>query len=108
MKQPAVLEAIGISKRYGHREVLSSVDLAAEPGQLHGLIGPNGAGKTTLMRILLGLVQRDAGTVRFFGRAMGSTGEALPTASPGQSRRPRSIPTCPGRRTSRSSAVSTV
>ncbi len=61
------LEALGVSKRYGSREVLSSVDLVALPGQIHGLLGPNGAGKTTLMRVLLGLVRRDAGTVHLFG-----------------------------------------
>src|SRR5262245_23454761 len=62
------LEAIGVSKRYGDREALCDVDLIARPGQLHGLLGPNGAGKTTLMRVLLGLVRRDAGTVRILGR----------------------------------------
>jgi len=55
------LEALGVSKRYGHRDALCGVDLVCQHGQLHGLLGPNGAGKTTLMRILLGLVRRDAG-----------------------------------------------
>jgi len=67
LDQPA-LEAAGVSKRYGNREALRGVDLIAHPGQLHGLLGPNGAGKTTLMRVLLGLVRRDAGTVRLLGR----------------------------------------
>src|SRR5262245_60765052 len=42
------LEALGVSKRYAERDALSSVDLIAHRGQLHGLLGPNGAGKTTL------------------------------------------------------------
>jgi len=63
------LEALGISKRYGTHEALCGVNLVARPGQLHGLLGPNGAGKTTLMRVLLGLIRRDAGTVHFFGRS---------------------------------------
>ncbi|HEY2149417.1 MAG TPA: ABC transporter ATP-binding protein [Vicinamibacterales bacterium] len=61
------LEALGVSKRYGRHEALSSVDLVARPGQLHGLLGPNGAGKTTLMRVMLGLVRCDAGAVRLLG-----------------------------------------
>src|SRR5262245_35574199 len=68
------LEATGISKSFGSRAVLTGVDLTARPGQLHGLLGPNGAGKTTLMRVLLGLVRRDAGTIRMFGRDVASTG----------------------------------
>jgi ABC-2 type transport system ATP-binding protein len=64
---PLALEARGLSKRYGDRDALCDVDLAVRHGQLHGLLGPNGAGKTTLMRILLGLVGRDAGTVTILG-----------------------------------------
>lgn len=71
------LELIGVSKRYGNREALCGVDLIAESGRLHGLLGPNGAGKTTLMRVLLGLVRRDAGTVRLLGRDLDSAGQAL-------------------------------
>src|SRR5262245_41436444 len=68
------LEATGISKSFGSRAVLTGVDLTAAPGQLHGLLGPNGAGKTTLMRVLLGLVRRDGGVIRMFGRDVVSTG----------------------------------
>jgi ABC-2 type transport system ATP-binding protein len=68
VSEPPVLEASGVSKRYGDRDALSGVDLIARGGQLHGLLGPNGAGKTTLMRVLLGLVRRDAGSVRILGR----------------------------------------
>jgi ABC-2 type transport system ATP-binding protein len=69
-----VVEAFGIFKRYGDRDALRGVDLVARSGRLHGLLGPNGAGKTTLMRVLLGLVRRDAGTVRLLGRDPHSTG----------------------------------
>jgi ABC-2 type transport system ATP-binding protein len=44
------------------------VNLLVHAGRLHGLLGPNGAGKTTLMRVLLGLVRADAGSVRLLGR----------------------------------------
>jgi ABC-2 type transport system ATP-binding protein len=72
------LEALGVSKRYGDCEALSSVDLVARPGRLHGLLGLNGAGKTTLMRVLLGLVRRDAGTVHLLGCRLESTAGRIP------------------------------
>src|SRR6476620_3767125 len=72
MQQLAV-EALRVSKRYGSRAALAGVDLVVGPGQLHGLLGPNGAGKTTLMRVLLGLVRPDAGTVRLLGCDLSST-----------------------------------
>jgi len=57
------LEVVGLSKRYGNRAALSNVDLMVPAGTVHGLLGPNGAGKTTLMRILLGLIRPDSGSV---------------------------------------------
>jgi ABC-2 type transport system ATP-binding protein len=72
------LEARGVSKRYGDREALQDVDLLAGSGQVHGLLGPNGAGKTTLLRILLGLVRRDAGSIRLFGRTIDPFGGPVP------------------------------
>jgi ABC-2 type transport system ATP-binding protein len=47
---------------------VDGVDLAVGPGEIYGFLGPNGAGKTTTMRMLLGLVRRDAGAIRLFGR----------------------------------------
>ena len=67
-----------MSKRFGDRDALSRVDLVAESGRLHGLLGPNGAGKTTLMRILLGLVRRDSGTLRLLGCGLDGTAGSLP------------------------------
>jgi ABC-2 type transport system ATP-binding protein len=72
------VDAEGVSKRYGDRDVLTGVDLAVPPGALHGLLGPNGAGKTTLMRALLGLVRRNAGSVRLLGSDIGVPGGRLP------------------------------
>src|SRR3954468_21107041 len=72
------LDARGVSKRYGDRKVLCGVDISSRPGRLHGLLGPNGAGKTALMRILLGLVQRDAGSVHLLGAALGPMGTPVP------------------------------
>ncbi|WP_067128068.1 ABC transporter ATP-binding protein [Microtetraspora malaysiensis] len=53
----------GISKRYGPVVAADNVDLDVNRGEIHGLLGENGAGKSTLMKILLGLVQRDSGTI---------------------------------------------
>jgi ABC-2 type transport system ATP-binding protein len=63
-----VLQAIGLQQRFGDRVALDGVDIAASPGVLTGLLGPNGAGKTTFMRVLLGVIAPDAGTVRLDGR----------------------------------------
>jgi len=91
------LEARGVSKRYGHREALCRVDLLAQPGRLHGLLGPNGAGKTTLMRILLGLVRRDGGSVSLLGRGLDSTGEPIPAGVAGFVDTPAFYPYLSGR-----------
>jgi len=53
----------GIVKRFEDRTVLDRVDVSVSPGEIVTLIGPNGAGKTVLLRVLLGLVGADAGTV---------------------------------------------
>jgi ABC-type multidrug transport system ATPase subunit/ABC-type transport system involved in multi-copper enzyme maturation permease subunit len=64
---PAALEIRRLTKRYGARLALGNVDLVVSEGTILGLLGPNGAGKTTLMRIVLGLVHADAGTIRIAG-----------------------------------------
>jgi len=56
----------GVTKRYAGRTVLDDVSLDVLPG-ITGLIGPNGAGKSTLVRVILGLLRIDGGTVRVFG-----------------------------------------
>src|SRR5262245_47859455 len=92
------LEARGVSKSYEQCEVLHRVDLVAHPGKLHGLLGPNGAGKTTLMRVLLGLVKRDAGTVRLLDRRLDSTAGPLPDGVAGFVETPSFYPYLSGRR----------
>jgi ribose transport system ATP-binding protein len=64
-----LLEASGISKRYGAVVALKSASLAVRPGEVHALMGANGAGKSTLVKILTGAVQPDAGTIVIGGRA---------------------------------------
>ncbi len=60
---PSVLEARGLTKRFGDREALKGVSLSAGRGELVAIIGPNGAGKTTLLSILAGIQSPDEGTV---------------------------------------------
>src|SRR3954468_9125419 len=62
-----VIETQGLVKRFGSTCALDGLDLAVEPGEVHGFLGPNGAGKSTTLRILLGLVRKDGGEVRLFG-----------------------------------------
>jgi len=68
MSSPAI-EITGLTKSYdGTVHALNGVDIHIERGEFFGLLGPNGAGKTTIINILTGLVFRDKGTTRVFGR----------------------------------------
>ncbi len=62
------IAARGLVKRYGDGLAVDRVDLTVRAGDVYGYLGPNGAGKTTSMRMLLGLIRPDAGSVRLFGR----------------------------------------
>ena len=57
----------GLVKSFGPTRALDGLDLEVPSGQVHGFLGPNGAGKTTTLRILLGLLRADAGSVRLLG-----------------------------------------
>ena len=61
------LEMRGIGKRFPGVLALENVDLALEPGKVHALMGENGAGKSTLIKIMAGVYQKDAGTIRIGG-----------------------------------------
>lgn len=61
----------GVCKSYKHFD-LHQVDFSLEQGTVAGLIGPNGAGKTTTMRILMGLIKPDQGTVSVLGKSISS------------------------------------
>jgi ABC-2 type transport system ATP-binding protein len=62
-----VIDIHGLVKTFGPTRALDGLDLTVRPGEVHGFLGPNGAGKSTTLRILLGLVRKDAGRVRLFG-----------------------------------------
>ncbi|GAS98387.1 multidrug ABC transporter ATPase [Mycolicibacterium canariasense] len=66
MTQNAI-EIRGLVKNFGAARALDGLDLTVAHGEVHGFLGPNGAGKSTTIRVLLGLVRADAGTVRLLG-----------------------------------------
>jgi len=63
---PAVKLA-GVSKRYGNPTTVDHLDLEVKKGEIMGLLGPNGSGKSTTIKIILGLVKPDSGSVNVLG-----------------------------------------
>jgi ABC-2 type transport system ATP-binding protein len=72
---PVCLEVDGLSKSFGPVHAVSELSFTVEPGSVTGFLGPNGAGKTTTLRMVLGLMNPDAGTATFDGTPYA----ALPT-----------------------------
>lgn len=64
----AIIEASGLTKRFGPVLAVDRLSFSVEPGRVVGFLGPNGAGKTTTLRMLLGLVRPDAGSATIDGR----------------------------------------
>jgi ABC-2 type transport system ATP-binding protein len=62
-----MIELSQLTKRYGRFTAVDGIDLTIPKGELYGLLGPNGAGKTTTMRMIAGILQPTAGTVRIAG-----------------------------------------
>jgi ABC-2 type transport system ATP-binding protein len=71
----AAIEINGISKRFGSVQAVSDLSFQVEAGRVTGFLGPNGAGKSTTIRMLLGLVHKDAGTALIDGRTYGDLEE---------------------------------
>jgi ABC-2 type transport system ATP-binding protein len=63
-----MIEARGLTKRYGDTLAVDDLSFAVEPGRVTGFLGPNGAGKTTTMRLILGLDRPTAGAVTVNGQ----------------------------------------
>ncbi len=62
------IELRGVSKRFGAVVANADVDLRVEAGEIHALLGENGAGKSTLVKMIVGLLRPDAGTILWEGR----------------------------------------
>ncbi len=61
------IEIKGLTKKFGKVQALQNLDLTVKKGEVHGFLGPNGAGKSTAIRVLLGLLKADKGSVTLLG-----------------------------------------
>ncbi|MEU6999360.1 ATP-binding cassette domain-containing protein [Nonomuraea sp. NPDC046570] len=66
-----MLEIHDLRKTYGDKTALDGVSFAVRPGEMFGFVGANGAGKTTTMRIVMGVLQADSGSVTWDGTPLG-------------------------------------
>ena len=64
---PPVLEVRGLQRHFGKVPAVDGIDLNVREGQIYGFLGVNGAGKTTTIRILLGIIAAEAGTISLLG-----------------------------------------
>ena len=71
------IEANEIVKTFGASRAVDGVDLAVQPGTVHGFLGPNGAGKTTTIRLLATLLSLDGGSARVFGHDVSTEPDAV-------------------------------
>lgn len=63
-----MIEAVGLTKRYGSKTAVDNISFTVEPGTVTGFLGPNGAGKSTTMRLIMGLDKPTSGRVTVNGR----------------------------------------
>lgn len=66
-EQKHIIEAKGLTKKFGSSVALDEFDLSVRAGEVHGFLGPNGAGKSTTIRVLLGLLKKTDGEAALFG-----------------------------------------
>ncbi len=71
---PALIEIIGLTKRFGGFTAVDDISFKVERGEVLGFLGPNGAGKSTTMRMLAGFITPSAGTARICGFDVQSQG----------------------------------
>lgn len=67
----ALLEIKNVSKSYGRKKALDSINLTIESGKIIGLLGPNGSGKTTLIKLINDLLKPDHGEILINGKPIG-------------------------------------
>ena len=70
MASGLAVSATGLVKAFGGKRVVDGVDIAVPAGAIYGVLGPNGAGKTTTLRMLLGIIEPDAGSRTLLGHAV--------------------------------------
>ena len=63
-----IIEIQNLKKNFGKVEALKDVSFDVQAGQVVGFIGPNGAGKSTTIRVLLGIIKKDEGYAKIFGK----------------------------------------
>jgi ABC-2 type transport system ATP-binding protein len=61
------IEVLGVSKSFGTNKAVNQFNLTVVPGEIRGLLGPNGSGKSTTMKMILGLLQPDSGSIKVCG-----------------------------------------
>ena len=66
-KYPASITLSGVSKSFGTLKAVNQLDLTVERGEIRGLLGPNGSGKSTTMKMILGLLKPDSGSISVCG-----------------------------------------
>ena len=74
-----MIEAVGLTKRYGDKTAVSDLTFTVQPGIVTGFLGPNGAGKSTTMRLILGLDAPTSGMVTVGGKPYAQHAEPLKT-----------------------------
>jgi ABC-2 type transport system ATP-binding protein len=72
-----VIDAQGLTKKFGDKTVVKGVDLQVRRGQIHGFLGPNGSGKTTFIRMLCGLLTPDGGSGTCLGFDVASEADKI-------------------------------
>ncbi|MFM8594134.1 MAG: ATP-binding cassette domain-containing protein, partial [Chloroflexota bacterium] len=83
---PALM-CTGIRKRFNGAEVVSGLDLAAQPGEVVALLGPSGCGKTTCLRMIAGFEHLDGGTITIGGRMVADASSGRCRCEPPERRR---------------------
>ncbi|MDW7673987.1 MAG: ABC transporter ATP-binding protein [Bacillota bacterium] len=89
MNNKYVLEVSNLSKSFAGTKVVDDVSFKVAAGDVFGFLGPNGAGKTTIIRMILGLIKKDSGTVKIngydtskdFNKAINNVGSIVETPS---------------------------
>ncbi|MDO5105400.1 ABC transporter ATP-binding protein, partial [Capnocytophaga sp.] len=67
-----VIQTNSLSKRFGATLAVNNISVHVKQGEIYGFLGLNGAGKTTLIRMLLGMIKPDSGTISLFGKPITS------------------------------------